>query len=367
MAVLGGLKFASTFLFGNSTIYLQPISINMKTTAFLSGLMAVLFTFSACTNDAKIKENSSSKEDNKVVTEVQSGDWDGKLVTEYAGDIRYYNFNTKEETVVFKEAWQVSAGPAGTIVSLSEKFPKRNSLLQIADPEFNDARTLLDLSEGWFGGYIYGNKTSPDGKHIVVTITSYSGDYKIQKDGVYVFDRSANIVAQFENKYQADWTPDGRLVMTGSLLSESTDDKIKDGPEPGIFISDKNLSSLQRIDPGFNNPAPCNVAVSPDGERLAFIKNNHVWVMNIDGSNVQQLTAPGGDNAESFPTWSPDGKYIACWCYKTFEKSYYTSIAIVPSQSNSPIKLTNEAEVWPRDKEGNRVSGGSHQLIWLKR
>jgi Tol biopolymer transport system component len=339
----------------------------MKTTAFLSGLMAVLISFSACTDNGKTNEASSSKENDTEASEVKSGDWNGKLVTEYAGDIRYYDFNTKEETVVFKEAWQVSAGPNGNIISLSEKFPKRNSLLQVADPEFNDVKPLLDLSEGWFGGYIYGNKMSPDGKHIAVTITSYQGDYKIQKDGVYVFDQSGNIVAQFENKYQADWTPDGRLVMTGSLLSESTDDKVKDGPEPGIYVSDKNLSSLQRIDPGFNNPAPCNVSVSADGERIAFIKNSHVWTMNIDGSNAQQLTASGGDNAESFPTWSPDGKYIACWSYKTFEKSYYTSIAVVPSKTSGPIKLTNEAKVWPRDKEGNRVSGGSHQLIWLKK
>lgn len=337
----------------------------MKTTAFFCGLLAILISFSACTDGGKTKDNTSSKEDDKE-RENENGKWSGKLVTEYSGDIRYYNFDSKEETVVFKEAWQVSPAVDGSVVSLSAKFAKRNSLLQVSDPEFNDVKPLLDLSGGWFGGYIYGNKMSPDGKHMAVTITSYKGDYKIQKDGVYIFDLSGKIVAQFENKYQADWTPDGRLVMAGSLLSESVDDKVKDGPEPGIFISDKDLSSLQRIDPGFNNPAPCNVSVSPDGERIAFIKNSHVWVMNTDGSNVQQLTASGGDNVESFPTWSPDGKYIACWCYKTYERSYYTAIAIVPSKTNSPIKLTNEAEVWPRDKEGDRVSGGAHQLIWLK-
>jgi dipeptidyl aminopeptidase/acylaminoacyl peptidase len=339
----------------------------MKTTAFFSGLMAGLISLSACTDGGKTKDNPSKKEDSKEAADTKNGDWGGKLITEYAGDIRYYDFGTHEETTVFKEATLVSVNRNGDVVNLSGKFPKRNSLIQISDPDFNDVKPLLDLSEGWFGGGIYGSKISPDGERVAVTITSYSlGDYKIKKDGVYVFDKSGNIVAQFENKYQADWTPDGRLVMSGSLLSESTSDNVKDGPEPGIFISDKNLSAVQRIDPGLDNPAPSNVAVSPDGNRIAFIRNNHVWVMNFDGSNPHRLTASGGDNVESFPTWSPDGEYIACWCYKTFEKSYYTAIAVIPSGLNNPIKLTNEAEVWPRDKEGKRVSGGSHQLVWVR-
>ncbi|RYF77587.1 MAG: hypothetical protein EON98_16245, partial [Chitinophagaceae bacterium] len=146
---------------------------------------------------------------------------------------------------------------------------------------------------------------------------------------------------------------------------ESSDDKVQTQDEAGIFLSSKNFSSVKRIDPGFDDPAPTNVAVSPDGEQVAFIKNSHVWVMDIDGENARQITASGGDNAESFPAWSPDGKYIACWCFKTFEKTYYTAIAVVAANTKKPVKLTNEANVWPRDEKGKRISGGSHQFSWV--
>ena len=63
-------------------------------------------------------------------------------------------------------------------------------------------------------------------------------------------------------------------------------------------------------------------------------------------------------------TWSPDGKHIAVWTFKTFEFSYYTAIAIVPSNPAQPIALTNNANIWPLDKEGHRISGGRGNMTW---
>src|SRR5439155_11866140 len=58
---------------------------------------------------------------------------------------------------------------------------------------------------------------------------------------------------------------------------------------------------------------------SPDGTRIAFMSqqpgahgadpNYDIFVMNVDGSGLRQLTdAPGEDG---FPSWSPDGRKIA--------------------------------------------------------
>ena len=73
---------------------------------------------------------------------------------------------------------------------------------------------------------------------------------------------------------------------------------------------------------------PSQLAVSPDGTQLAFtlvtttnIESSHgtTWVLNIDGSQLRQLTdAPGpndpaiitDDPLINFPTWSPDGRWI---------------------------------------------------------
>lgn len=54
-------------------------------------------------------------------------------------------------------------------------------------------------------------------------------------------------------------------------------------------------------------------AVSPDAKRVAFQSNRegrfHIYTMDIDGSNVTQITS--GDVDDRHPAWSPDGKFLA--------------------------------------------------------
>lgn len=55
-------------------------------------------------------------------------------------------------------------------------------------------------------------------------------------------------------------------------------------------------------------------AVSPDGSKVAFISDrggiSNLWVMDIDGSNMKQLSDEKKNLIHS-PKWSPDGEYIA--------------------------------------------------------
>lgn len=343
----------------------------MKTRQALWALPAFCFVLlmQACnpTDNQKKKHSKDDEEEEATEAEINTK-WKGKLITEYTGDLRYYDFDSREETTVFKEAGMPSVTEDGEVVTTSNKFPAHKNLIQFADPDFNHVKTVLDLHDGWIGGSVHGYKISPNGQYIAVSVTSWDG-YKINKNGTVVFDKDGNIVARFEKKYQPDWTPDGRLVVTGAYIATSTDGKVgtdQDG-EQGIYLSNKEFTALKRIDPDLDNPPPATAVVSPDGERVAFIKNNHLWVMDLDGSNVQQLTAVSGDNAESFPCWSPDGSFVAFWCYKTYENSYFTAIGIVPSDVEKPIKLSNDAPVWARDTEGKRVSGGSNQFAWVRK
>jgi Tol biopolymer transport system component len=47
---------------------------------------------------------------------------------------------------------------------------------------------------------------------------------------------------------------------------------------------------------------------SPDGSRIAFIRDTNVWVMGADGSEQQRLTR--GRALEGCPRWAPDGSTI---------------------------------------------------------
>jgi len=59
--------------------------------------------------------------------------------------------------------------------------------------------------------------------------------------------------------------------------------------------------------------AGINPSLSPDGKRVVFSmnmeKNWHLFMMNVDGSGLIQLTE--GRNIDVQPTWSPDSKWIA--------------------------------------------------------
>lgn len=79
-------------------------------------------------------------------------------------------------------------------------------------------------------------------------------------------------------------------------------------------------SDLQRLTGGLS--VEYEPAWSPDGQRIAFASNasglNDVWVMNVDGSNLQQLTnarlqspMPGSGTSAGAPAWSPDGTRLA--------------------------------------------------------
>jgi len=50
---------------------------------------------------------------------------------------------------------------------------------------------------------------------------------------------------------------------------------------------------------------------SKDGRKIAFVRDDHVWVMRADGANVREAMADPGPNAKyRFADWSRDGKHI---------------------------------------------------------
>src|SRR5262245_54710577 len=58
-----------------------------------------------------------------------------------------------------------------------------------------------------------------------------------------------------------------------------------------------------------------NPAWSPDGRRIAFTRNDGVYVMQADGSGARKVATNRYVESSGAPTWSPDGRklaYIAC-------------------------------------------------------
>jgi dipeptidyl aminopeptidase/acylaminoacyl peptidase len=120
-----------------------------------------------------------------------------------------------------------------------------------------------------------------------------------------VVDRDGKVLAAFGSRYiEPTWTPDGRVVMAGAKAAGSL---AGDAPA-GLFISDRALRSVQRIDPGME--LPYSPAVSRDGTQLAFVSSGRVYVMGINGRNARMVAA-GSTQYVGSVAWSPDGDAVA--------------------------------------------------------
>lgn len=80
-------------------------------------------------------------------------------------------------------------------------------------------------------------------------------------------------------------------------------------------------------------------AWSPDGGRVAFSLTNregfsHIWVVNEDGSNPQQLTF--GDVVDDHPRWSPDGNFLVFGSIRDGDYDWRLFVVRVPPERGQP-------------------------------
>lgn len=123
-------------------------------------------------------------------------------------------------------------------------------------------------------------------------------------------DRKSTLVKVGSNEERTDGTvlgegeypaigPNGQLVFKGWGNTAF-----------GLRTSSANMDDIQTITNADEDTAP---TLSPDGQKVAFMSrregNWNIYTVNIDGSNLQQLTTD--DAEDGLPTWSPDGNALA--------------------------------------------------------
>jgi TolB protein len=109
--------------------------------------------------------------------------------------------------------------------------------------------------------------------------------YAIRLDGTGRVDLSRNPARED----QATWSPDGSRV---AFVREGT-----------IVTALRDGSTQIEVGPG------TEPTWAPTGGRLAFVRDNDIWLAAVDGTGQLQLTATS--QTERLPTWSPDGSAIA--------------------------------------------------------
>lgn len=143
---------------------------------------------------------------------------------------------------------------------------------------------------------------SPNGKYIAVGVmrrVMHQGSGfsvpSVPARSLAVLDRNGREIASFISAVYPAWTPDGRLLMA-------------DPDKPRLFMTDTFLKNMRQI-PNVPEGHIDGISVHPDGKQIAFALNNRIWLINMDGTGLRQLTQSG--LSEVTPVWSPDGKYLA--------------------------------------------------------
>ncbi len=102
------------------------------------------------------------------------------------------------------------------------------------------------------------------------------------------------------------WSPDGERIVFVRWIEN-------DQKSPKLFIMNADGTNVQQLTDNFRNTYP---SWSPDGTKLAFTsgrnKPSQVFVMDLATRDVTQLTGHEdvGFEAALYPDWSPDGSQI---------------------------------------------------------
>lgn len=117
------------------------------------------------------------------------------------------------------------------------------------------------------------------------------------------------------------WLPDGSYVyMVANKLYKSAP-----GLRTSTLLAILKLPSNSVLDNGDMIEGNSHLAVSPDGQRIAFSwveprgndMDTNIWVAKLDGSDLHRLTRGKTDSALRYlygpPAWSPDGKWVLGW------------------------------------------------------
>ena len=98
-------------------------------------------------------------------------------------------------------------------------------------------------------------------------------------------------------------TPDGSKIIFGT-------DRNGSSRQTNYDIYSMNPDGTNHVQLTTNSGQDWYHAISPDGRYIAYTSDDHIKIMNIDGSNKRQLTFPSGYQ-DKRPTFSPDGRQIA--------------------------------------------------------
>src|SRR5437660_256547 len=150
--------------------------------------------------------------------------------------------------------------------------------------------------------------------------------YVMNADGSGVTQVTHNTI----NEFDPIWSPNGQQIAFGRISGCCA--------AAVVVINADGSGERVLADNGFPG------AWSPDGRQIAFNRNGDVYVMNVDGSGVTQLTH---DGTASPTAWSPNGQQIAFISTRDGDEEIY----VMNADGSGVTRLTHN----PGRDEGDRA------------
>jgi len=186
---------------------------------------------------------------------------------------------------------------------------------------------------------IFSRLTSVQAQNIpILFISDRDGNreiYSMNEDGTNVIRLTNNP----DEDSEPVWSPDGRQIAFTS----------KREGDFAIYVMNADGNNVRRVTTDAMSRTATSPAWSPDGRTLAFVSNTIIQSVNVDGTDLRRLTQADGEAYD--PAWSPDGRQIA---YALFQidssKIFVMNVDGSQSQQLSrEERATSESPAWSPD------------------
>lgn len=232
-------------------------------------------------------------------------------------------------TVLFA-GWQADGGPMVVAESSGQQFtqprwsPDGRYLafggtqykgLWILEVASGDISQISDQESAGFAFH-----WSPDGQTIVSRVTRYENQRRLNAVMTFSVSGEEKILQNFDKSKPGlpVWNSSGTKVLIPrrkdfqTIVMTAATDKNSAQVSTAFFLQqgkmlrvDDDGRIVNRLDP-FPGRRYLNVAVAPDGQRVAFeVIGGNLYVMDADGNNLTDL------GVGYRPQWAPDSRHVA--------------------------------------------------------